>query len=304
MIARSLLAGRPGNRQILLITDGEPTARMTASGMPQFHYPPLPETVDVTLLRWCVALAPASASTPSCSARRLRCAFVERVAALNRGRAFFATPENLGDYVLVDYLDERRPCGDMRSDRTGGAGRRARAEGVRVTDATQRTVRDTPGRRGKCPLRVSGVVCDNHTVVIQWCCLRGAVGRALDDGPHERGVPRHAAGATAGAHTCTTSRIRRRHRRQRLAQRQLSRCRPRSVLPRRGASTREARRSAVAAWCAASASSSPLQNGEKFGIWGGLSERERRRIRRQPQAALQRARCLIGTRSAVPDPGI
>jgi WhiB family redox-sensing transcriptional regulator len=24
-----------------------------------------------------------------------------------------------------------------------------------------------------------------------------------------------------------------------------------------------------------------LQNGEKFGIWGGLSERERRRIRRQ-----------------------
>jgi len=24
-----------------------------------------------------------------------------------------------------------------------------------------------------------------------------------------------------------------------------------------------------------------LQNGEKFGIWGGMSERERRRIRRQ-----------------------
>ena len=30
-----------------------------------------------------------------------------------------------------------------------------------------------------------------------------------------------------------------------------------------------------------------LQNGEKFGIWGGLSERERRRIRRQ--RALERA---------------
>jgi WhiB family redox-sensing transcriptional regulator len=34
-----------------------------------------------------------------------------------------------------------------------------------------------------------------------------------------------------------------------------------------------------------------LQNGEKFGIWGGLSERERRRIRRQ---RAQVARSIIG----------
>jgi WhiB family redox-sensing transcriptional regulator len=34
-----------------------------------------------------------------------------------------------------------------------------------------------------------------------------------------------------------------------------------------------------------------LQNGEKFGIWGGLSERERRRIRRQ---RAQSARSIIG----------
>ena len=27
---------------------------------------------------------------------------------MNRGRAFFTTPENLGDYVLVDFLDQRR----------------------------------------------------------------------------------------------------------------------------------------------------------------------------------------------------
>ena len=33
-----------------------------------------------------------------------------------------------------------------------------------------------------------------------------------------------------------------------------------------------------------------LQNGEKFGIWGGLSERERRRIRRQ---RAQAARSII-----------
>jgi WhiB family redox-sensing transcriptional regulator len=30
-------------------------------------------------------------------------------------------------------------------------------------------------------------------------------------------------------------------------------------------------------------------NGEKFGIWGGMSERERRRIRRQRALARQQA---------------
>ncbi|MGH9197920.1 MAG: WhiB family transcriptional regulator, partial [Acidimicrobiia bacterium] len=28
-----------------------------------------------------------------------------------------------------------------------------------------------------------------------------------------------------------------------------------------------------------------IVNGEKFGIWGGMSERERRRVRRQRQVA-------------------
>jgi uncharacterized protein with von Willebrand factor type A (vWA) domain len=27
---------------------------------------------------------------------------------INRGRAFFATPERLGDYVLVDYVKGKR----------------------------------------------------------------------------------------------------------------------------------------------------------------------------------------------------
>jgi WhiB family redox-sensing transcriptional regulator len=31
-----------------------------------------------------------------------------------------------------------------------------------------------------------------------------------------------------------------------------------------------------------------LANGEKFGIWGGLSERERRRIRRQRALGVRR----------------
>ena len=35
-------------------------------------------------------------------------AFVEQMARINRGRAFFAAPERLGEYVLVDYVDNAR----------------------------------------------------------------------------------------------------------------------------------------------------------------------------------------------------
>jgi uncharacterized protein with von Willebrand factor type A (vWA) domain len=34
--------------------------------------------------------------------------FVERLTRLNRGRAMFTTPENLGDYVLVDFIEHKR----------------------------------------------------------------------------------------------------------------------------------------------------------------------------------------------------
>ena len=35
-------------------------------------------------------------------------AFVERLTEINRGRAFFTTPETLGDYVLVDFIEHKR----------------------------------------------------------------------------------------------------------------------------------------------------------------------------------------------------
>jgi uncharacterized protein with von Willebrand factor type A (vWA) domain len=34
--------------------------------------------------------------------------FVEKLTQLNRGRAFYTTPETLGDYVLVDFLEQKR----------------------------------------------------------------------------------------------------------------------------------------------------------------------------------------------------
>ncbi|HEX2193163.1 MAG TPA: VWA domain-containing protein, partial [Acidimicrobiales bacterium] len=45
LLARRLLAGRGGTRQVIMITDGEPTAHLTPDGEPLFHYPPTPATV-------------------------------------------------------------------------------------------------------------------------------------------------------------------------------------------------------------------------------------------------------------------
>jgi WhiB family redox-sensing transcriptional regulator len=58
--------------------------------------------------------------------------------------------------------------------------------------------------------------------------------------------------------------------------------------PERGASTRTAkgicRECSVRADCLEFA----ITTGEKFGIWGGMSERERRRVRKERQIAAQR----------------
>jgi len=44
--------------------------------------------------------------------------FIEKLTAINRGRAFFTTPETLGDYVLVDFIENKRKL-------ARGSGRRA-----------------------------------------------------------------------------------------------------------------------------------------------------------------------------------
>jgi len=56
---------------------------------------------------------------------------------------------------------------------------------------------------------------------------------------------------------------------------------PDLFFPERGASTREAKEVCRGCVVRQDCLEFALRNGEKFGIWGGLSERERRRIRRQ-----------------------
>ncbi|MEZ5376302.1 MAG: WhiB family transcriptional regulator [Acidimicrobiales bacterium] len=56
---------------------------------------------------------------------------------------------------------------------------------------------------------------------------------------------------------------------------------PDLFFPERGASTREAKEVCRGCVVRGDCLEFALANGEKFGIWGGMSERERRRIRRQ-----------------------
>jgi uncharacterized protein with von Willebrand factor type A (vWA) domain len=108
-LARKLLAHEQGTKQIIMITDGEPTAHITDSGDVLFNYPPIRATVDATLIE--VARCTRSGiriNTFMLDADNGLQRFIEHLTKLNRGRAFFTNTENLGDYVLVDFLESRR----------------------------------------------------------------------------------------------------------------------------------------------------------------------------------------------------
>ena len=109
MLARRMLARQSGTKQVIMITDGEPTAHILPGGEPFFSYPPAPETIRMTLSEVVRATREdIRINTFMLDATGYLRAFVEKMTQLNRGRAFFTTPETLGDYVLVDFLDQKR----------------------------------------------------------------------------------------------------------------------------------------------------------------------------------------------------
>jgi len=108
-LSRQLLGRQKGgNKQIIMITDGEPTAHMEG-GEAQFAYPPTRRTLQETLkeVQRCTREG-ITINTFMLERSAMLAAFVEQMAKINRGRAFFATPERLGEYVLVDYVRAKR----------------------------------------------------------------------------------------------------------------------------------------------------------------------------------------------------
>jgi uncharacterized protein with von Willebrand factor type A (vWA) domain len=109
LLSRRMLARQSGTKQIIMVTDGEPTAHLLPGGDVFFNYPPVRETVEATLKE--VARCTREGiriNTFMLDANSYLRSFVERLSRMNRGRAFFTTPETLGSYVLVDFIEQKR----------------------------------------------------------------------------------------------------------------------------------------------------------------------------------------------------
>jgi uncharacterized protein with von Willebrand factor type A (vWA) domain len=119
LLSRRMLARQTGTKQIIMVTDGEPTAHLLPGGEVFFNYPPVRETVEATLKE--VARCTREdirINTFMLDANSYLRNFVEQLTRMNRGRAFFTTPETLGSYVLVDFIEQKKALRG-RGARTG-----------------------------------------------------------------------------------------------------------------------------------------------------------------------------------------
>ena len=108
LLARRILARHPAtNKEIVVITDGEPTAHFE-DGQVEFSYPPTRRTIAETLreVNRCTKEG-ITINTFMLERSRALAEFVALMTRMNRGRAFYATPEHLGEYVLVDFVGRR-----------------------------------------------------------------------------------------------------------------------------------------------------------------------------------------------------
>ena len=109
MLCRKLLSKeKGGTRQVLLITDGEPTAHLEGDRS-LFRYPPSYKTIMETLkeARRCTQEGILINTFMLENSYQLM-DFVDKMTRINRGRVFYSTPDKLGEYVLVDYVANRK----------------------------------------------------------------------------------------------------------------------------------------------------------------------------------------------------
>jgi uncharacterized protein with von Willebrand factor type A (vWA) domain len=109
MLAQNLLAKhKTGTRQIIMISDGEPTAHLER-GRSYFAYPPSPITIRETLkeVRRCTQKN-ITINTFMLDRNYYLKEFVNQIAKMNKGRVFYTTPDRLGEYILVDYVRNKK----------------------------------------------------------------------------------------------------------------------------------------------------------------------------------------------------
>jgi uncharacterized protein with von Willebrand factor type A (vWA) domain len=109
IVAQKLLARHNAEtRQIIMISDGEPTAHLER-GRSYFAYPPSPITIRETLkeVKRCTRKG-IIINTFMLDRNYYLKEFVNQIARMNKGRVFYTTPERLGQYILVDYVSQKR----------------------------------------------------------------------------------------------------------------------------------------------------------------------------------------------------
>ena len=108
-VARKLLTKeRCANRQIILISDGEPTAHFEGGNI-YFQLPPSPRTLQLTLreVKNCTQKG-IVINTFMLGSGYVLSAFVTQMARINKGRVFYTDAESLGQYLLVDYVSNKK----------------------------------------------------------------------------------------------------------------------------------------------------------------------------------------------------
>jgi len=104
-LSRHLMRAERGERQIVVVTDGEPTAHLMDNGEPFFSWPPVHETLERTMaevLR--CTKAGITINTFALDIERSQFPFVEQIAKVNGGRTFYTSVDDLGVYALDDFV--------------------------------------------------------------------------------------------------------------------------------------------------------------------------------------------------------
>ena len=109
VVAQKLLARHAGgNKQIIMVSDGEPTAHIE-NGRIFLQYPPSPRTIQETLKEVArTTRAGISINTFMLEQNSYLMDFVDQITKINKGRVFYTSPERLGEYIVVDYYTNRR----------------------------------------------------------------------------------------------------------------------------------------------------------------------------------------------------
>ncbi len=109
MLSRQLLARHRGvNKQIIMITDGGPTV-WYEDGEWRFNWPynHLAEQQTLLEVQRCTREG-ITINTFMLEDDNWMIAFVNQMSQINHGRTFYADKNNLGEYLLVDYLNSKR----------------------------------------------------------------------------------------------------------------------------------------------------------------------------------------------------